>query len=141
MKKILYIFIFLFTLSSTSSAQDDADDGAGKLKEKMTEYIQNKLNLSKSEAEKFQPVFLDYLKQLRTTKQEFKSDRILLQQKIAEVRLRYRDQFKPIVGDKRSNEVFTHERDFIQNVINERNNRLQNRQENAPSKRFKSVLQ
>jgi len=140
MKKILYILVFLFTLSGVSFAQDDTTDGAGKLKEKMIEYIQNKLNLSKSEAEKFQPVFMDYLRELKSTKQQFKPDKILLQQKIAEVRLRYREQFKPIVGEKRSNEVFTHERDFIQNVINERNDRLQNHNENAPAKRFKSVL-
>ena len=49
MKKILYILIFTFSLSNISFAQDD-DDAGGKLREKMVEYIQNRLGLSKSEA-------------------------------------------------------------------------------------------
>lgn len=109
MKKILYILFFFFTVQ-TSFAQDEQP---GKLREKMVEYIQNKLGLDKAEAERFQPVFLDYLKDLRKTNQEFKSDRLVQQQKVVELRLRYRDQFKPIVGEKRSNEVFKHERDFV----------------------------
>ena len=140
MKKIFYIFIFVFTLSGISFAQDDQDDGAGKLKEKMVEYIQDKLSLSKAEAEKFQPVFMDYLKELRNTKQQFKPDKLVLNQKIAELRLRYREQFKPIIGEKRSNEVFTHERVFIEKVISERNERIQNRKDGPANKRFRSLL-
>jgi hypothetical protein len=141
MKKIIYIFIFLFTLSGVSIAQDDPGDDGGKLREKMTEYIQLKLGLSRSEAEKFQPVFFDYLKQLKNTKRDFQSDRLVLQQKIVELRLRYRDQFKPILGDKRSNEVFDHEREFVQKAIKERDDRLQNRREGPANKRFRSLLQ
>ena len=142
MKKILYILLFVFALTSVSFAQDDpADDGADKMRGKMVEYIQNKLGLSKSEAEKFQPVFLDYLKQLRSTKNQYKPDKILLQQKIAELRLRYREQFKPIVGEQRSNEVFDKEREFIQQALKERNDRLQTRQEKPGTKGFRSLLQ
>jgi len=49
--------IFIFSLSSVSFAQDD-DDAGGKLRDKMIEYIQTKLGLSKTEAERFQPVLL-----------------------------------------------------------------------------------
>ena len=142
MKKLLYLIVFLFTMSGASYAQEDqADktgDGAVKIRERMVEYIQQKLGLSKTEAEKFGPVFIDYFRELRHTNQEFKGDRLVLQQKIAELRLRYRDQFKPIVGDKRSNDVFTHERDFIQQLKIERDQRMQNRQEGPANKRFRS---
>lgn len=134
MKKILYISIFIFSLSSVSFAQDD-DDTGGKLREKMVEYIQNKLGLSKTEAEKFQPLFLDYLKDMRSTKQHFKGDKLILQQKIIDLRIRYRDQFKPIIGEKRSNEVFQHENEFIKKALQERNERLQNRQESRANKK------
>ena len=135
MKKIFYIFIFLFSFSSASIAQDDQD--GGKVRERMVEYIQEKLGLSKTEAERFSPVFMDYFKELRKTNQEFKGDRLVLQQKIVELRLRYRDQFRPIIGEQRSNEVFIHERDFIQKVKLERDLRLQNRQEGRANKRFR----
>lgn len=140
MKKLIYLLMFLFATTFTSFAQDD-DDAGGKLREKMVEYIQNKLNLSKAEAEKFQPIFLDYLKQLRSTKQEFRGDRLVLQQKIAELRLRFRDQFKPVIGDQRSNEVFKHEHDFVEKVKQEVIERKENRQGSRANKRTRTLLQ
>ncbi|HWJ90559.1 MAG TPA: hypothetical protein VNR87_05580 [Flavisolibacter sp.] len=129
MKKIFYLLIFLLTLNGGSFAQDDKGGDVGTVRERMIEYIQQKLNLSKSEAERFGPVFIDYFRELRKTNHDYKSDRLVLQQKIAELRLRYREQFKPIIGEKRSNDVFTHEREFIQKAKEERDLRLQNRQE------------
>ena len=131
MKKILLILSFFTVISFSSYAQDDG----GRLQDKMTEYIQQKLGLSKPEADKFSPVFLDYFRDLRKTNQDFRGDRLVLQQKIVELRLRYRDQFKPIIGDKRSNDVFTYERDFIKGVKELQQDRLQNRLEGRSNKR------
>jgi hypothetical protein len=134
MKKIFYILSFLSVISISSFAQDS--DG-GKLRQKMTEYVQQKLGLSKTEAERFGPVFLDYFKELRKTNQDYKGDRLVLQQKIVELRLKYRDQFKPIVGEKRSNDVFTYEREFVKEVKELREDRLQNRLQGPANKRNK----
>jgi hypothetical protein len=101
----------------------------------MTEYIQKRLSLSKSEAEKFGPVFLDYFNQLRKTNQEYKGDRLVLQQKIVELRLNYRNQFKTIVGERKSNDVFVYERDFINEIKEIRNERSQNRKDDNRNKR------
>lgn len=101
-------------MSITSFAQDDND--GSKVRERMTEYIQKRLNLSKSEAERFGPVFLNYFNDLRKTTQEFRGDKLRLQQKTAELKLNYRNRFSDIVGDKRGNDVFTYERDFIDEV-------------------------
>jgi hypothetical protein len=131
MKKILLILSFFSVISFSSYAQDDG----GRLQDKMTEYIQQKLGLSKPEADKFSPIFLDYFKDLRKTNQDFRGDRLVLQQKIVELRLRYRDQFKPIIGEKRSNDVFTYERDFIKGVKELQQDRLQNRLEGRSNKR------
>ena len=133
MKKILYILVFVFSLSSISFAQDD--DPGGKLREKMVEYIQNKLSLSKAEAEKFQPIFLDYLRDMRSTKQQFKGDKLILQQKVVDLRIRYRDQFKPIIGEARSNAVFQHEREFVEKALRERDERIQNRLDGRANKK------
>jgi hypothetical protein len=133
MKKIFYILLFLFTLK-TSFAQDE-QPGAARLKEKMVEYIQTKLGMNKTEAERFQPLFMDYLKHLHEVKQEHKDDRLVLQQKIIEVRLKFREQVKPIVGEKRSNDVFTHEREFVEKVQGVREERMQERQRGRANKR------
>jgi hypothetical protein len=115
MKKILFIFSFIILSFTGSFAQEDDNQG-GKIRERMTEYIEKRLGLSNSEAERFSPVFLNYFNDLRKTNQENKNDRLVLQQKIVELRLNYRNQFKNIVGDKKSNDVFVYERDFIQEV-------------------------
>lgn len=133
MKKILYLLFFAFTISNISFAQND--DAGEKLRDKMVEYIQNKLGLTKAEAEKFQPVFLDYLKDLRTTKRQFKGDKLILQQKIVDLRIRYRDQFKPIIGEKRSNEVYKYEHEFIEKARKELIERLENRKQGRANKK------
>jgi len=113
MKRILYILSFLLAFHLGAVAQDDSNE---KVRERMQEYIQKKLGLSRDEAEKFSPIFLEYFRELRRTNQQFRGDKLVLQQKIAEVRLKYRDQFKPVIGEKRSNDVFVHERTFINEV-------------------------
>lgn len=142
MKKFLYIFLLF--CSFTAAAQDDEVSGA-RVRERMTEYIEKRLGLNKSEAGQFGPVFLNYYNALRKTTQEHKGDPLLLQQKVAELRLNYRGQFKNIVGEKRSNDVFTYERDFVDEVkrLREerlRNNRQNNRQDNRPNKRGNGPL-
>jgi hypothetical protein len=138
MKKIIYI-LFLFFAVQPVSAQEE-QQGEGKLREKLVEYVQAKLGLSRTEAENFQPVFVNYFKELKKTNREFKGQGLELQQKIVEVRLRYREQFKPIVGEKRSNEVFDHEREFVQKVKAEVNDRRQERQEGRVNKGKNSKL-
>jgi hypothetical protein len=132
MKQIFYLLIFLFSLQR-AVAQDDGD----KVRERMTEYIQKRLNLSKDEAGRFGPVFMNYFNELRQTTQSFKADKLVLQQKVVDLRLRYRDQFKNIVGDKKSNDVFTYERDFIDEVKKLRDDRRDNGNDNHLNKRLK----
>jgi len=139
MKRIFYITTLFLTLSVAAFAQDDDGNGS-KVSERMTEYIQKRLNLSKNEAEKFAPVFLNYFNELRQTNQQYRGDRLVLQQKIADLRLRYRDQFKPIMGDKRSNDVFNYERDFIEEVKRLRQDRIQNNRGGRPGKGLGGLL-
>jgi hypothetical protein len=137
MKRTLYILGLFLALSTASYAQDDGK----KVQERMNEYVQKRLGLSKSEADRFSPVFLNYFNDLKKTNQEFKGDALKRQQKIVDLRIRYRDQFKNIVGEKRSNDVFTYERDFVEEVKQLRNERLQNQNDNKQNKRSKGQLQ
>jgi hypothetical protein len=140
MKRILYLFTLLLLFTTTSFAQDDSNDG-GKIRERMKEYIQQKLNLTPAEADKFGPVFLDYFNDLRKTTQQYKGDRLVQQQKIVDLKLHYRNEFKNIMGDKRSNDVFNYERDFINEVKKLRQERLQNQSDVRPNKKGGGLLQ
>ena len=114
MKRFLLILSLLFVTGSGLFAQDD-DDNAGneKIRDKMNEYIQKRLNLSNDEAKKFTPVFLQYFKEWRQTIKENRGDKLILQQKIVDLRLRYRTQFREIIGEKRGNQVFGQQENFI----------------------------
>ena len=134
MKRLLVILSLLMLASVNLFAQDD-NNGSERIRDKMSQYIQERLNLSKSEAEKFSPVFLRYFREWRTTLSESKGEPVLLrQQKIVDLRLRYRDQFKEIIGEKRSNEVFDHQQRFIQGIRDLQRERLEKNGGERPRK-------
>ena len=89
----------------------------GKLGERMREYIENRLNLSEAESEKFNPLFKQYFQEFTQTHRQNKADKLIMQQKIVELRLRYRDQFKQILDVQRANQVFKYEDDFRKEAI------------------------
>ena len=128
MKRFLLILSLLFVSGSCLFAQEDDDnDGNEKIRDKMNEYIQKRLNLSNDEAKKFSPVFLRYFKEWRQTIKENRGDRLILQQKIIDLRLRYRAQFREIIGEKRGNYVFNHQENFIRELRDIRRDRLRDR--------------
>ena len=129
MKKFLLILSLLFVTGSCLFAQDDDDnnDGNEKIRDKMNEYIQKRLNLSNNEAKKFSPVFLRYFKEWRQTIKENKGDKLILQQKIVDLRLRYRTQFREIIGENRGNNVFGQQDNFIRELRDIRRDRLGDR--------------
>jgi hypothetical protein len=120
MKKLLLILSLVFVCAAQSFAQND-DDGNEKIRDKMREFIQKRLNLTRGEAERFTPVFLRYFREWRTTLRENKGDVIMMQKRVAEVRLQYRNQFKEIIGERRSNEVYIQQDVFIHELRNLRN--------------------
>jgi len=131
MKRILLI-LTLFVVTGLRSFAQDNDDRGDKLQERMKEFIQKRLNLTKNEAERFSPVFLRYIQDLRRTHKENIADRPILQLKVAELRVRYRNEFKEIINEQRANKVFEIQREFQDKVKSElisrqRNERLDRR--------------
>lgn len=127
MKRFLFILSLLFVTNVCLFAQDDnEDDGNDNIRDKMSEYIQKRLDMSKDEAAKFTPVFIRYFREWRTTLRENKDDRLLLQKKIIDLRLKYRTEFREIIGERRANQVFGHQETFIKDVRAIRRERLRN---------------
>ena len=134
MKKILLILSLFFVTSSALMAQADGDE---KIRDKMREYIQQRMRLGKDEAEKFTPVFLRYFREWRNTLKENRGDVLIRQQKIVELRLRYRNEFKDIIGEKRSNEVYQHQEIFLKELQNIRKERIENNR--VPKTRIRDI--
>jgi hypothetical protein len=129
MKRFLIILSFALVSGAKLFAQEDDDQNGGneKIRDKMNEFIQKRLNLSKDEADKFTPVFIRYFKEWRQTLRETKGLPVLdRQQKIVDLQVRYRTQFREIIGEKKGDQVFEHQRRFIEEIKTIRQERLGN---------------
>jgi predicted NodU family carbamoyl transferase len=130
MKKYLLILTLLIAGSFSGLAQEDeTDPRMGKLQEKMQQYIQKRLNMTKAESEKFSPIFIRYITELRKVHVENRTDRPMQQLKVAEVRVRFRDEFRQVMDEKRANRVFIVEKEFLEIAKREiLERKIQNRQ-------------
>lgn len=140
MKKLLIILSLSFFTTLTCFGQvDDSDGGNGndKIREKMSEFIQKRMGLSREEADRFNPVFLRYFREWKSTLRENRSDKPLLQLRIAELRIRYRTEFRDIVGEKRCNQIYEHQEMFIRGLKQMRQEQLDRR----PLRRNRVVFQ
>jgi len=126
MKKLLLILGLSFFTAAACFAQED-DNTNDKIREKMSEFIQRRMGLSRAEADKFNPIFLRYFREWKTTIQANRNDKPLLQLRVAELRIRYRTEFKDIVGEKRCNKIYEHQEIFIQKLRELRQEQLDRR--------------
>ncbi|MEO6612579.1 MAG: hypothetical protein ABIT05_14245 [Chitinophagaceae bacterium] len=126
MKKIFIILGLTLFASLTCLAQEDDNNNGNsdKIRQKMSEFIQRRMGLSKAEADRFNPIFLRYFREWKTTLQANRDDKPLLQLRVAELRIRYRTEFKDIVGEKRCNQIYEHQERFIQEIRNWRKEQL-----------------
>jgi hypothetical protein len=139
MKKLITILSFLFLAGTTCFAQDDDNDTNDKIRDKMSEFIQKRMGLNRSEAERFSPIFLRYFREWKTTMRENRSDEQLRIQRIAELRIRYRSEFKDIVGEKRCNQIYDHQEKFIRILRDLKEERI--RRQHGPIRHNRSLLQ
>jgi hypothetical protein len=116
MKKYFIILILIF-IGLAAYAQDEGEDKGAKIRDRMNEYIQDRLGLSKREAEKFSPVFLRYFQEFRQIRRENRTDNLVLKQKIIDLRIRYRNEFRQIMDEPRANKVFVYEDEFRRKAI------------------------
>lgn len=127
MKTFFFILSFFFLGSPSLLAQedDDVDDNAT-IRDKMSEFIQKRLNLTNEEAKQFKPIFINYFNDWKKTARENRGDNLVMKQKITELQLKYRERFRTVIGEERSNRIFTHQHDFIKVLRELRQERLQN---------------
>jgi hypothetical protein len=138
MKKILLILSLALLAGFSLKAQDDGND---KIRDKMREFIQKRLNLTRNEAERFTPVFVRYFTEWRQTLRENRDDGLLRTQRIAELRIRYRTEFRDIVGDKRSNDVYKQQDIFVREITKMREEQIKARRSDRPNKSFRTLIQ
>lgn len=138
MKKILLILTLALFTGFASQAQDDDND---RIRDKMREFIQKRLNLTRNEADRFAPVFVRYFKEWRQTLREHRGDVLERQKRIIDLRIRYRTEFKDIIGEQKSNDVYKQQDIFVREVTKMREEQIKARRDDRPNKRFRALLE
>jgi len=112
MKKLFYIFIFLLGMQFTGSSQDDLPAGSN-IHALKVGFVTRRLALTSDEAQKFWPVYNDYVKELRKARLEEKDDVLLFEERALNIRKKYKGEFKKILtSEDRLNKALTVDRDF-----------------------------
>jgi hypothetical protein len=90
-------------------------------------FISRKLELTPDEAQRFWPVYNDYKKDMRQVminqKNNPNKDVVDNEQKMIDVRKKYRDRFVGVIGQPRMNKFFQAEREFRGVLLNQLKNR------------------
>ena len=114
MKKFLLIVIAMCAAISFAKAQN----GREKIQALKVAFITQKLHLTPSEAEKFWPVYNQYdneIMQVRANNRD--GDVIEKEQKVLDIRKKYRSSFEKILGPQRLNDLYNAESDFRKILI------------------------
>jgi len=79
------------------------------------EYLTKELELTPDESEKLWPVYNSYKNEIRNIRKEEKGDQIVLEEKVLNVRKKYKDDFRQVLGsDERVNRLFVAEKNFTE---------------------------
>lgn len=118
--KQLYIIITFLTVSLFAKAQEEVPQTPEKKQQDIealkVAFISKELDLTPDEAQKFWPVYNQYSKELKSTIKD-NEDVIDRDEKVLNLRKRYRDQFTKVLGPDRMNRMFNAESKFRQLLI------------------------
>jgi hypothetical protein len=139
MKTLYLALLILLGLPGLGYSQQDESGNINdrkKIQAMEVAYITKELDLTPEEAQKFWPVFNKYrddVKGVLTDKNI--SDQLEKQQKVLDLRKKYRTDFTRILTQERANKVFSSEDQFRQMVRREFQKRQMERRQINPGKR------
>lgn len=118
-KKFTVLLVVLLNISYFCFSQ--AQEGISKKVDSLqVEYFTKELALTPDESQKFWPVYNNYKSEIKTVRKESESDPIALEEKILNIRKKYKGDFKKILdNDDRVNKVFVLEKSFREMLRNE----------------------
>lgn len=119
MKRII-LAVALFLSFQGAKAQEDVTQLPEKKQQEIealkVAFISKELDLTPEEAQKFWPVFNQYSKELHSTLKE-NENVIDREEKVLNIRKKYKDQFTKVLGPDRMNRMFNAEGKFRQMLI------------------------
>lgn len=135
MKKLYLIAIFICSGFITMAQQEEQQVPEKKqqdIEALKVAFLSKELELTPDEAQKFWPVYNQYAKELKATIRADQNDVLDRDEKVLNIRKRYRDQFVRVLGQPRINRMFGAEGRFHQLLIKAM--RRQQRQQLNPNR-------
>ncbi len=112
-------------------AQDDNDPRGEKIQALKIAFITQKLDLTTDEAQKFWPVYNQYEQEIRGVQANNRnSDALDNEEKLLNIRKKYKPPFEKVIGQQKLNKLFNAERDFRAVLIRRLKNRAPQRLNN-----------
>lgn len=120
MKKLFILITVLgmsFQIEAQPARPDRSENRNSDMKKLQTmemAFITKELNLTPDEAQKFWPIYNQYRNELRNVAGDHSQvgDRLEKQQKVLDIRKRYREDFTKVMTQERANKVFGAEDEF-----------------------------
>jgi len=117
MKKILLILVMALGISVVSHAQDDdGEKGNGSRIEALKiAYLTKKLNLSTDEAQRFWPIYNQYMVEIRKTRMDARQNKegeLPTEEKLLNIRKKYNGEFNKALSTEKINTFFKAEKEF-----------------------------
>lgn len=126
-----YIFTLLFFIGAFQLVTQAQQRDGERLEALKVAYLTKKLSLNTEEAQKFWPVYNDYMADLKKVRQENRGgDELKREEKLLEVRKKYQASFSKALSPDRANQFFKAEKEFYGYVQKELQERRQQRQDN-----------
>lgn len=125
---VLLWFLFIPVYFCLAQAPDKGDENRVEVVKKA--YITQELDLTDKEAQKFWPVYNDYLNEIKQARRQYPNDEVAYEKKVVEIKERYQGNFKKVLGNsnQRANKVYTTDKQFNSTLRNELRNRQQRQQ-------------
>ncbi|MFT3846670.1 MAG: hypothetical protein QM725_16540 [Lacibacter sp.] len=129
MKRLFTILIFFVAATGFSFAQEQQPEPNQEKKIQALEiaFISRKLDLTPDEAQKFWPVYNEYRKEMKqamiSQRNDPNKDAVMNEQKLLDIKKKYRDRFIGVIGQPRMNKLFEAEREFRAVLLNQLKNR------------------
>ncbi len=129
MKKVNVLTIILSCISFLGFAQQaDTPPVGNNIQALKIAFVTKELALTPDEAQKFWPVYYNYLGEVKKARQERKVDVLIFEETVLNIRKKYKNDFKKVLNtDDRVNKVLFIDRDFNNVLKKELQKRIQNR--------------
>lgn len=128
MKKVIIFFIAVLLVSFVKAQEPPTKmiERRQKLEVLKVAYFTKHLSLSTEEAEKFWPLYNNYIAEVRKARHENKEDILVFEEAVLNIRKKYKVELKKILlTDERVNKALLVEREFMNVVRKELQQRME----------------